>query len=109
MDAVHLPTLADELIATAREASSGRAGRSTRSGRGLSLRQTVLALTEGNGMDDHSANGEGTLHVLVGRVRLRWGSASVELAAGDVVDIPDETHAVDALTDAVLLLTIAVR
>jgi quercetin dioxygenase-like cupin family protein len=69
----------------------------------------VLALTEGSGMDDHTANGEATLHVLVGRARLRWGSGSVELAAGDVVDIPDETHAVDALADAVLLLTVAVR
>ncbi|MCR8671969.1 cupin domain-containing protein [Agrococcus sp. HG114] len=109
MDAVHLPTLADELLATAREATSGRAGQSTRSGRDLSLRQTVLALTADHGIDEHEANGEATLQVLSGRVRLRWGSESVELAQGDVVDIPDARHAVDALTDATLLLTVAMR
>lgn len=109
MDAAHLPTLVDELLEIARAATSGRAGRSTRSGRALSLRQTVLALTEGHGMDDHEANGEATLQVLRGSVRLRWGGESIELEAGDVVDIPDARHAVDALTDAALLLTVAVR
>ena len=109
MDTAHLPALADELLAIARDATSGRAGRSTRSGRALSLRQTVLALTADHGMDEHEANGEATLQVLKGSVRLRWGSESVELAEGDVVDIPDARHALDALTDAAVLLTVAVR
>ena len=109
MDPVHLPSLADELLAAAREASSGRAGRSIRSGRDAALRQTVMGLAAGRGLDEHEANGEATLQVLRGSVRLRWGSESVELAEGDVVDIPDARHAVDALTDAVVLLTVAVR
>ena len=109
MDIAHLPTLAEELLATARTATSGRAGRSTRSGRDLSLRQTVLALTEGNGIDEHEANGEATLHVLSGRIRLRWGSEAVEVGAGEVVDVPNARHAVDALTDATVLLTVAMR
>lgn len=109
METAHLPALADELLEVARSATSGRAGRSTRSGRALSLRQTVLALTEGNGIDEHEANGEATLQVLSGRVRLRWGSDAVELGPGDVIDVPDARHAVDALTDAALLLTVAMR
>lgn len=109
METAHLPDLADELLGVAHEATSGRAGRSIRSGRTLSLRQTVLALTQDNGIDEHEANGEATLQVLVGRVRLRWGSEAVELGAGDVIDIPEARHAVDALTDAAVLLTVAVR
>lgn len=109
MDITHLPSLTAELLQEAHAASSRRAGRSIRSGRELSLRQTVLALVEGNGLDDHEANGEATLQVLVGHVRLRWGADAVELGAGDTVDIPDARHAVDALADSVLLLTVAVR
>ena len=109
METSYLPDLADELLSIARKATSGRAARSTRSGRALSLRQTVLALTEGHGIDEHEANGEATLQVLVGRVRLRSGSEAVELGVGEVVDVPDARHAVDALTDAAVLLTVAVR
>jgi len=109
METSYLPDLADELLGIARKATSGRAARSTRSGRALSLRQTVLALTEGHGIEEHETNGEETLQVLVGRVRLRSGSEAVELGVGEVVDVPDARHAVDALTDAAVLLTVAVR
>ncbi len=109
METAYLPDLADELLGIASRATSGRAGRSIRSGRALSLRQTVLALTEGHGIDEHEANGEATLQVLVGRVRLRWGSEAVELGVGEVIDVPDARHAVDALEDAALLLTVAMR
>lgn len=109
MELDNLPTLAQELLATAREASSGRAAKSIRSGRDVSLRQTVMALRHGHGLDDHVAPGEATLQVLEGRVRLRWEEQAVELGAGDWIDLPDARHALDAETDAVILLTVSVR
>ena len=109
MELDNLPTLADELLGAARQANSGRAAKSIRSGRDVRLRQTVMALTHGHGLDDHVAPGEATLQVLAGRVRLRWEEQAVELGTGDWIDLPDATHALDAETDAVVLLTVSVR
>lgn len=111
MELHHLDTLADELLTAARTASSGRAARSIRKGRELALHQTVLALAKDHGLGDHVAPGEATLHVLVGRVALRWEPEEQEivLAAGDWIDLPQARHALDALTDAVVLLTVVVR
>jgi len=39
-------------------------------------------------------------------VRFTAGSGSAELAAGDFMPIPPERHSVDALEDAVLLLSV---
>lgn len=109
MELDHLPQLADQLLAKARDANSGRAAQSLRSGRDVKLRQTVIALAHGRGLNDHVAPGEATLHVLVGSVRLRWEEQAVQLRAGDWIDLPDALHALDAETDAVVLLTVAVR
>lgn len=109
MELDNLPRLADELLATAREASSGRAAHSVRSGRDLSLRQTLVALAHGRSLDDHVGPGEATLQVMSGRVRLRWEEQAIDLGAGDWIDLPDARHALDATTDAVVLLTVAVR
>ncbi|SDS17809.1 cupin domain-containing protein [Agrococcus carbonis] len=109
MELVHLTPTADELLAAAREASSGRAARSIRSGRDARLRQTLMALTRGRGLDDHVAPGEATLQVVVGSVRLRWEEQALDLDAGDWVELPDAVHALDAETDAVVLLTVSVR
>ncbi len=109
LETVHLPTLAEELLAQARVATSGRAAVSIRSGRELRLRETVIALVAGSGMDDHETNGEATLQVLEGRARVRWMGESLEVGAGEAVGLPAMRHALDALTDAVVLLTVAVR
>mgnify|MGYP006903650920 CR=1 FL=1 len=45
----------------------------------------------------------------MGRARLRLGGDAAELGVGAVVDVPDARHAVDALTYAAVLLTVAVR
>ena len=47
--------------------------------------------------------------MLAGRVRLRWMDESLEVGTGEAVGIPPVRHALDALTDAVVLLTVAVR
>lgn len=109
MELDNLPSLAADLLTSARAASSGRAAKSIRSGRGVQLRQTVMALVHGHGLDDHVAPGEATLQVLEGRVRLRWEEQAVDMGAGDWIDLPDARHALDAETDAVILLTVSVR
>lgn len=106
---ISLTTLADELLATAKEANSGRAARTVHGGAELSLRQTVIALTAGHGLDEHESPGEATLQVLRGRVRLVGvASGSVEGTTGDLMTIPDERHSLDADEDSVVLLTVAV-
>lgn len=132
-----LPGLADELLAAAHEASSGRATRALpgtpkRDGGGATgpddgaardrarsagraaerahrgvLTQVVLALTEGSRLSDHENPGEATLQVLHGSVRLSTAAAAQELNAGELFVIPQERHDLRALADAVVILTIA--
>lgn len=104
-----LTTLADELLATAKEANSGRAARTVHGGAGFSLRQTVIALTAGHGLDEHESPGEATLQVLRGRVRLVCvTSGTFDGSAGDLLTIPDERHSLEADDDSVVVLTVAV-
>ena len=103
-----LTTLADELLATAKEANSGRAARTVHGGAGFSLRQTVIALVAGRGLDEHESPGEATLQVIRGEVRLECvTSGTIPGVAGDLLTIPDERHSLDADTDSVVLLTVA--
>ena len=48
-----------------------------------------------------------TLHVLHGRIRLSSADDSVEAGTGELLAIPDARHALEALDDAVVLLTVA--
>ncbi|PRC50199.1 cupin, partial [Mycobacterium sp. ITM-2017-0098] len=69
-EVVSLRGLADEQLDAARGARAGRAAHTVYGGREHALRQTVLALAEGNRLDDHESPGEATLVVLHGRVQL---------------------------------------
>lgn len=104
--ALSLQQLADEQLAAAKAASSGRSAQTVYGGSGRTLRQTLLALTAGHGLDDHESPGEATLLVLRGRVQLRAVSTSVEGGAGDYLAIPDERHSLAALEDSAVLLTV---
>ncbi|OBI76878.1 cupin domain-containing protein [Mycobacterium sp. E740] len=103
---VSLSTLAEEQIAAAKAASNGRAARTVYGGRDHTLRQTLLALAAGNGLDEHESPGEATLFVLRGRVRLSAVSGSVDGIAGDHLAIPGERHSLSALEDSAVLLTV---
>ena len=46
--------------------------------------------------------------MLHGQVRLSSPSGSIDAAAGELVTIPPERHALEALEDAVVLLTVVV-
>lgn len=71
------------------------------------LRATVIALTAGSGLPEHNSPPAATLQVLRGQAVLRSAVERWELADGSLVPIPPERHAVDAITDCVLLLTVA--
>lgn len=68
------------------------------------LRQTVLALTAGTELAEHNSPHAASLQVLTGRVRVT-GVDESEVAAGHLVLLTHERHAVLAVEDAVFLLT----
>lgn len=121
--ALALPSLADELLEAAHAARSGRAVRAlsgtpdrseeesaehgaARAHRGV-LTQIILALTEGSRLSDHENPGEATLQVLRGAVRLSTAQQAFDLREGELLAIPQQRHDLRALTDAVVILTIA--
>jgi quercetin dioxygenase-like cupin family protein len=107
MESHSLTALADEQLAAARQASSGRSARTLYGGAKRTLRQTLLALAAGRRLDDHESPGEATLHVLRGRVRLATAHESCEAGAGDLLMIPPERHNLTAIDDAAVVLTVA--
>ncbi|TLP59804.1 cupin domain-containing protein [Microbispora triticiradicis] len=119
MEPISLDVRARELLDRAAAASSGRAadtvhgghehGGHEHGGHGQALRQTLLALTAGTGLAEHESPGEATLLVLRGHVRLSSGDASWEGRAGDLLAVPGARHALDAVEDSAVLLTVVRR
>lgn len=106
MDSISLTELADDLLVAAREAASGRAARTVHGGHDRALRETVIAIADGHGLAAHESPGEATLQVVRGRVRLDADPDSWVGAAGEHVVIPARRHALTALEDCVVLLTV---
>ncbi len=106
MDALSLKDLGEEQLSTARSAHSGRAAHTVYGGHEHTLRQTLISLAAGNGLDDHESPGQATLLVLRGRVRLGTAEDSVEGGEGDFLAIPPQRHNLAALEDSVVLLTV---
>ncbi|WP_028652543.1 cupin domain-containing protein [Nocardioides halotolerans] len=109
MEATSLTRAGEEQLDKARAASSGRAAVTVHGGHEHDLRQTLIALAEGRSLGEHESPGEATLLVMSGRVRLSAGDDTWEGAEGDHVVIPPHRHDLAALTDAVVLLTVATR
>ena len=106
MEKISLTALARQHLTAARAANSGRSAHTVYGGHEHTLRQTLLALTEGNGLDEHDSPGEATLQVIEGRVRLDAADASWEGSPGDHIVIPRTRHSLQALADSVVLLTV---
>lgn len=102
-----LGAAADDLLAQARTQRAGRAGRTLTPGAGAPLKQSLLALVGGQRLQDHRAPGPTTLLSLRGTAVLRWDSEAVTLSEGVWVSCPTQTHALEAVSDAVLLITVA--
>jgi quercetin dioxygenase-like cupin family protein len=100
-----LDAIAREQMQKAAGASAGRAAETVYGGHERALRHTVVALTEGTSLSEHENPGEATVLVLEGRVRLTAGAVDWEGRKGDLLIVPQSRHGLDAITDAVVLLT----
>ena len=106
MESISLTDLVDEQLDLARAAHSGRAAHTVHGGQDHSLRQTVIALAAGHELGEHASPGEATLQVLRGHVRLNAGEDSCDGSTGDYLVIPAERHALLAVDDSAVLLTV---
>lgn len=98
-----LKALADQHLAQARTSEHGRSAHTfLHEG---PLRQSVIALTAGSRLDEHTAPPAASLQVLDGRVTLTTESGDRELSAGQIHPIPQERHGLTALDDSVVMLT----
>lgn len=108
MDGISMGQIGEQLLAQARGSHSGRAAQTVYGGHDHALRQTLIALASGHELAEHESPGEATLQVLAGRVRLEAGDETWEGGARDLVAIPPARHALAALTDSLVLLTVRV-
>ncbi len=106
MHAASLSTLVDDHLDKARSADAGRSAHTTYGGQEHRLRQTLIALVGGRRLGEHESPGEATLQVLRGSVRLHAGPETWDGAEGDLLVVPLDRHDLEALTDAVVLLTV---
>ena len=106
MESISLTGLAAEKLAEARQSHSGRAAHTIHGGHTHELRQTVMALLAGHDLSEHDNPGEATLQVLHGHVRLTAGADAWEGRTGDYVAIPLQRHALQAVEDSVVMLTV---
>jgi quercetin dioxygenase-like cupin family protein len=90
-------------------APSGRSAHTIYGGHEHVLRQTLIALRAGSHLDEHENPGEATVQVLHGRVTLVAGDNRWNGSPGDLVIVPDSRHALEAVEDSVVLLTVAKR
>ena len=107
MRKLSLDAVGREQLERAQDASSGRSSSTVFGGHEQVLRQTVVALREGSSMTEHNSPGEATIIVLSGRLLLSTDSTSWEGRKGDLLIIPPERHSLEALKDAVVVLTAA--
>jgi quercetin dioxygenase-like cupin family protein len=106
METISLTGLSAEKLAEAQRSHSGRAAHTIHGGHTHELRQTVVALLAGRDLAEHESPGEATLQVLLGHVRLNAGSESWDGKTGDYVAIPAQRHALQAVEDSVVMLTV---
>ncbi|MEV6901080.1 cupin domain-containing protein [Amycolatopsis sp. NPDC051372] len=107
---MNLITLAETHAGLAAQASSGRSAVTVHGGHEHALRQTVMALSEGEHLHEHEHHGgEATVLVLLGHIRLVTDTESQGAAPGDFLVLPERRHRIEAETDAAILFTNVVQ
>jgi quercetin dioxygenase-like cupin family protein len=102
--ALHLPTLADYLIAQAAENPQGRASQRIDLDH-QQLSMTAIGFTQGAELPEHRNPGEAVLQVVRGRIRLTDATRSIDVSEGTIARIPNGAHSVTALEPSVIVLT----
>lgn len=70
------------------------------------MRATAMALRAGERLGEHDAPPAATLQVLRGEVKLHADGDTLDLSAGEAAAIPQARHDLEAVSDAVVLLTV---
>jgi len=105
-DPVDLHAAAADLLDEARRLASGRSARTLTPGAGAAMKQSLLALTAGERLQEHVAPGPTTLLGVTGTLLLSHGGEGVTLTAGVWAPCPSGSHALEAVSDAVVLITV---
>lgn len=107
MKKTSLTALARHQLEIARNASSGRSANTVFGGHEHVMRQTMIALRAGFILNEHENPGEATVFVLSGRVSMTADGEAWNGSTGDLLVVPDVRHALEAVGDSVVLLTVA--
>jgi quercetin dioxygenase-like cupin family protein len=108
MSYISLKNLGEQLRTAAEESDTGLGGQLVKdNGR---FQQMFLRINKGGSLPEHSNPGEATLLVLDGAVRFIENESKIvnELRPGDLIEVPDCLHSVEADEESLLLLSFAV-
>ncbi len=97
---------AQELLSEASQLRSGRSARTMTPGPGSPLKQTLLALTAGQQLQEHVAPGPTTLLGIHGTCVLTHDDGALTLTDGLWAACPTGPHTLEAISDCVVLLTV---